>query len=269
MTTFQRVVKYLAIALAAIIIVNIFSAIFFGIYHIGYIFGDDNEKITKVVEKKLNNKNNISVLDIKLKYTELEIKNGSEFRIKTNNKNIQIKENYNEISIEEKGKSWNLNNKNKKLIIYLPNTEFDKIDIEAGAGKIDAESITTSNFELEIGAGKTEFDKLNVLHNAKIDGGVGSTKILDGSINNLDLEMGVGEFVINSKLIGNNTIETGVGSLNINLLDSIKNYSMKVEKGIGSIRINGEKISNDTTYGEGSNLLSIEGGVGDINIKTK
>ena len=44
---------------------------------------------------------------------------------------------------------------------------------------------------------------------------------------------------------------------------------IKKEKGIGSITINNESISNDSYYGNGSNYIEIESGVGSINITTK
>lgn len=70
-------------------------------------------------------------------------------------------------------------------------------------------------------------------------------------------------------LKGNNKIEAGIGELKINLKDSIDNHRFDVNKGIGSIKVNNNEISNNTIYGTGVNLLKIDGGIGSIKINTK
>ena len=76
--------------------------------------------------------------------------------------------------------------------------------------------------------------------------------------------MGVGELDLSAKLSGNSDIDAGVGRLNLNLIGN--DYKIKVDKGIGSASINGNDIKDDTYYGEGSNIIDIDGGVGSIDI---
>ena len=54
---------------------------------------------------------------------------------------------------------------------------------------------------------------------------------------------------------------------NINLLDKIENYKIKIEKGLGTVKINNDSVKNGI-YGEGTNSIEIDGGVGSINIKS-
>ena len=80
--------------------------------------------------------------------------------------------------------------------------------------------------------------------------------------------MGIGKFELASNLTGRNDIDAGVGKLDLNLLDSIENYSIKADKGIGSITINRKEVSDSMQYGNGDTIIDIDGGVGSIEIKS-
>ena len=45
-------------------------------------------------------------------------------------------------------------------------------------------------------------------------------------------------------------------------------YKFKVEKGLGSLTVNGNSYSEDFEVGEGTNIIDIDGGVGSIIINT-
>lgn len=156
-------------------------------------------------------------------------------------------------------------NNSGELIIYIPeDLEFDKVKICTGAGKISIEKISTRRLSLEIGAGETQIRELEVKDKADIDGGAGKVTILSGVINDLDLDMGVGKVEINAKLIGNTDIEAGIGELKVNINAPKEDYKIKASKGIGSITIDREKISDDVVYGNGENYIKIDGGIGNI-----
>ena len=80
--------------------------------------------------------------------------------------------------------------------------------------------------------------------------------------------MGIGEFNVCTKLLGNNDIEQGMGKLTIKLTDSQENYTIRTRKGMGSITIDGKEAQNNSIYGNGQNILNIEGGMGAIEITT-
>lgn len=274
MTTAQKVIKYLAIAFAVFLIVNILSAIFWGLYSFSFIFGLNTEEYE---ESYLENGENeitsfeyedIDTLDIEVAFSSLTIKTGEKFKIETDNNYISCKQKDKTIKVDEKSHNWFSKNNRGEVIIYIPNNlEFDRLKINTGAGKIDIEKIATRNLSLEIGAGETKIEELNVTNKAKIDGGAGKVSILSGTINNLDLDMGVGAVELNAKLEGDTDIDAGIGELDININASKEDYRIKAEKGIGNITIDGKGVSNDTVYGDGENYLKIDGGIGNIKIK--
>jgi len=262
----QKIIKYVAIGFAIFLTINIISGIMFGIISLGGIFSN-NDNNPKDKLENLNITNNIKFLDIEVKSTNIIMKESTTLNAETNNKYIKLKQSNNKLTIEEQKHNLFNKNNNTDLIIYIPtNYTFNEVSIENGAGKIDIESIYTEKLELELGAGKVDINNLTVTKSIDIDGGAGEVNITNGNINNLDLNMGVGKLTLNSTVRGNNHIDAGIGDLDLDLIGTTYDYKIKVNKGIGNATLNGEKIKNDAYYGEGSNLINIDGGIGNINI---
>lgn len=271
MTSAQKVIKYLALGFAIFLIFSILSSIMFGLSMFSNIF--DSDKHSDIIEdlKNLNiTGENISVLDIDIKAANLVIKKGDKLSAETNNKYIDYKQDGNKITIKEKKHSWFMKKNKSDLVVYVPEGfVFDGISIDAGAGKISIDEINTKILNIDFGAGKATINNLIVENYAEIDGGAGEISILNGNINDLDLDVGVGKFTLNSKLTGNNKIDAGVGELNINLVGNMEDYKIRVDKGIGSAKLNHQDMKNETIYGTGINSLDIDGGIGSININVK
>lgn len=255
MTTFQRIIKYFALALAFVIIVSIIG----GIYALTTVF--DYDRDYKYDESKFDSSANILVVD--LKKTNLTIKKGDELKVETSNKRIDVKKSNNRLIITERGSFLS---QTESVIVYVPEELiFDIVDIDTGAGKLSIYDLKSRNLDLDMGAGKVEIDNITISDDASIDGGAGEVIITNSNLTNLDLDVGVGKFTIEGRLNGRSDIDAGVGELNIRL-DNLNDYSIHVTKGIGNISIVGENIKNDTIYGNGTNKLEIDGGIGSINI---
>lgn len=278
MTTAQKVIKYLAIAFAIFLILNIISGILWAIFGVSFIFGLQNWENNEIREHSvitnyeysdidtLNRE--IETLDIDIKFNSLIIKTGAEFKVEGDSNHIKCRQDNKTIHIEETNHHWFQKNNSGEIIIYIPeNLEFEKVKISTGAGKIDIEKLETKRLSLEIGAGETQIRELDVKDKADINGGAGRVTILSGIINDLDLDMGVGKVELNAKLTGSTDIEAGIGELDVNINAPKEDYKIKASKGIGSITIDKEGISDDTIYGNGENYIKIDGGIGSIKIK--
>jgi hypothetical protein len=143
---------------------------------------------------------------------------------------------------------------------------FEDIDISTGAAKLTAESISTKSLELKVGAVDVRFKCLNVTSKTDIEGGAGQISILDGEINDLTLKMGYGELNLTASLLGSSDLEFGVGQSNITILGGKDNYKIDIVKGVGSIYVDGDNLSESSNIGNGKNKIEISGGVGAINI---
>lgn len=266
MSSLQKIIKYMATSFALFLAFSIISGIVYGISSLENLFdNNDNEITRKLKDLKINT--NASVLNIDVSSANLKIKEGNSLKAETNNKYIKIKQEKNRLSIIEKENHLFSNNKNKELIIYIPSDfVFDYVDITTGASKVNVDKISTEKLDLELGAGKVDINQLIVLDNTEIEGGAGKITIKDGDIHNLDLEMGIGSLSLTSKLTGNSHIDAGVGKINLNLLGTLDDYKISIDKGIGSATLAGNNMNNDTLYGTGNNIIEIDGGIGSINI---
>lgn len=226
MTTFQKIVKYLAMGFATFLIVAIYSGILcagLGIISAGRLIKNNSSVETKCenIEK--------TCLQVSLAISKLEIKTGDSLRVDTKNDKVTIKETGNNLIVTENGSR--LFGGDRDVVIYVPeNLQFEKVGISGGAGSIHIESLRAKELEMSIGVGET-------------------------SVNNLDID--------------NAKISTGIGKVAIGLASSADSYEIKVEKGIGEIKFNGNSVSDGSTLGSGKNKLSVSGGIGSIAINTK
>lgn len=264
MSELQKIIKYLAMAFAIFLVFSIVTGIMSIALSFTNIF-DDNDNITEKFND-LDVSGEVKILDIGVKSVSVTLKEGNKLKAETNNKDINIKQDKNKLYITQKKYNW-FNSSNGELIVYIPKDfTFDAVSLQTGAGKVNVEELVTNKLYLELGAGKVDINKLMVIDETEIDGGAGSITIKNGSLNDLDLDMGVGKLSLTSIIKGNNEIDSGVGEVELNLIGSKDDYKIRVDKGIGSATIDKEDIKSDTFYGEGNNLIDIDGGIGSIKI---
>lgn len=266
MTSVQKIIKYFALAFAAVIIVSIITASLTVVRSLVWLTGKNNS--SNIAMQNLNIENSeLGILNINVTFTNLIIKQGDELKAETNNELLVCNQDGNKLDITEKEKQVFQANNEQVLTIYIPeNMAFEKVYINIGAGKANINYLKTRELDFEIGAGKAEIKNLTVQDNAKIEGGAGKVSIESGDIKNLNLEIGAGEAKISSKIAGNSKIEAGVGSLNINITDNKENYKIKTNKGLGSIKVDGKETNNEEITGNGENYIDVTGGVGTIKI---
>lgn len=265
----QRIIKYCAIAFAIFLIINIFAAITYGVIALANIFDNNDNSINTLTGdlQTFKIKNDIKNLDIETKGVNIIINEGNDFKIETDNENIKIKESNNKLLIVEKNNSLIHKTDYTELIIWFPkNYQFNEVSIENGAGKIEINKLDTKNIELDLGAGQVDIKNLNVSRESDINGGAGEINIESSHINNLDLDLGIGKTTLNTEIYGTSEIDCGIGELVVNLVGTEDDYKIKLDKGLGNATINNEKMNSATYYGNGSNQIEINGGIGSISI---
>lgn len=270
MSSAQKAIKYLAIALALFLMLSIISGIVSALAVISNIF--DNKDHYEIMErvKDLGIDSDAKILDIDIVSSSVIIKVGDEFKAESSNENIEYTKNKDIIYIKEKKHNWFSNGSKGKLVIYVPNDiVLDGVSINSGAGKVEVEKLSTKLLNLDLGAGVVKVKCLNVLNSAKINGGVGEVIIDNSILNDLELDMGVSSLTFTGKLFGKTEIDHGVGSVKLNLLGSKEDYRFYLNKGLGSVTIDGYHIQDDEKIGTGINKIDIDGGVGNIDINIK
>ncbi len=269
MTTFQTVVKYCAIALAILLIIAIFCGIIGIVARLSFwlggsangIFGDFvGDMRTYTVAQ------DIDELDIDISATALDIVYADEFRVESNLKHIKVSDSGGCLKISET-KHFGVHYDDAAIKLYIPRgTSFAKADISTGAGLVKIEALHTERLSFDIGAGDVEITVLGVTKSADIEGGVGNLVINSGNLTNADIELGVGEVFIQGDFIGNCNIDAGVGNAEIVINGYKKDYSFDVSTGIGNTIIDGQKIIGDSNFGNGENVISLDCGIGQMEV---
>ena len=180
MNTFQRIIKYAALALAFSIIVSILSLLFGFISSISEIF---ESSVSTDISTKISTDytgSQINSLEIDLKEVSLYIIKGNSFNVKTNTDKITSEVINEKLKIKDKSSKYS---KNKIVELTIPeNVILNEIDIEVGLGKNNIELLNANNIKLELGAGKMTINNINAYTNFEVDGGSGEINIMNANV---------------------------------------------------------------------------------------
>lgn len=269
MTSTQKIIKYIALALAFAIIVGIFSSIASVAALIGGIFSV-GKNISEAVSddfKALDISGDVSELHIDIISAELEIAVGDEFSIETDSGYITAQNSSGKIKIREKKKGLLGYSSLKTVILTIPEDfVFDEVDIEGGAGRLKIEALSAKELSLDLGAGEVDIQNLEISSEAEINGGAGKITLKDSSFNELSLDMGVGELDFTAEITQKGDIDFGVGNAKVKLIGSANDYSIRLDKGLGNASYCGESVSGSKTCGSGDAVIDMDGGIGNIDI---
>lgn len=262
MTGFQKLIKYGAIALAAVLVVSILSGIFSAVGVLGVLF--EGKGVAQDVTDYAVSQN-ITALDISIGAADLTVETADRFYVKSNLKNIKVTEENGALCIREKD-SFATSYNGAVLTVGIPEGfHFTSIRMETGAGVFEADFLSAEVVSLELGAGSVKIGQLYATQKAEIEGGAGELTVGGGSIRNLDLDMGVGQLKLTAALPGDSQLDMGVGEANLKLLGTQEEYRIEIEKGIGQVTVDGASVDGGV-YGSGVNDVEISGGVGAIHI---
>lgn len=272
MKEFQKIIKYVAIAFGIYlaitiisIIVGVVGAIFTGIYGVQMITEQSN--IVRMDEELVFSE--ITRLDLDVKAANLHIRTeGQEFKVETYQvpDTTKIENKDGKLIIKDNNKIFSYKNESS-IIIYIPeNIKLEEIDLDIGAGRLTIDKLDVKDAEFQFGAGSVEIKNMKS-EKSSIECGAGQVIISESELTNTDLDAGIGKVEFSGYIKGNSQVNCGIGEVNLNLDGGKDLYTIKVEKGIGNIKINDESVSNESTTGTGENKISVEGGIGNIKIK--
>ena len=265
-----KTINIIAKVFAVVLIVSILGGIVEACFGIGKRVFDNDKKPSTSASQQIAEKQAISdktklVLDIKS--TDVKITLGDAFSVDTNNDYIVVKEKDNCIEIKEKEHS--IKDITSLNIVLPKDLVLSTFDFDAGAGNINIEKLNCEIADIDLGAGNVVIENIIVSVNADIDAGAGDVTIKNGEIRNLDYDMGMGETTIDAKIVGESSIDCGVGNLELGLLSSPDDYTLNIEKGLGTVFVANEKLNDDSILGSGSNKIKISGGLGNITVNYK
>ncbi|QHQ60815.1 DUF4097 family beta strand repeat protein [Anaerocolumna sedimenticola] len=275
MSEFQKVIKYCAMAFAAFLAFSIITGIVTAVFSITGILSTTSNRNLIDINKSFEN---VKSLSVDHGIGSLNIMSGSGNNVEVDAKNVSsdfvVEKSFSgELQVKSKFNFWNfisgnngINDKSK-ITIYVPEgISLDRVKLDAGAGNIDIDSLQTEKLDINAGAGNIEGSRITA-DQVKLDGGVGEINFNEVKFTDSDIDSGVGNIKLQGALYGRNKIDCGVGEVTLDLNQSSDEFRLSVEKGLGSIYINGEKYSDLKWNNMNSdNVLDVNGGVGDIDI---
>lgn len=267
----QKIIKYVAIAFGLYLAINIIGWIVFGFTMLlGIDMGLDmlSSNNTELVQYG-QVFSDVEELDIEIGFSDFEVKIGEELKVEGQiHKDFKIKVENKTLKIEDISKKWIFNsNDAAQLTLFVPeDLVFNKAEVEIGAGTTNIEKLNVKDLDLNLGAGAVKIQNCEA-EKTNIECGAGKVEIKNSSLKNLNLNTGVGEFSYDGYILGNSTIECGIGKLTLDLEGGKDLYSIEAEHGIGEIKLNGNKIEENKVQGSGENRIKVEGGIGEIQIK--
>lgn len=270
MTSLQKVIKYLAMGFAVFLTVSIIGGILGAVGLFGGFFGGGS--ITGEM-KTYSVSADVQELDIEIGAADVYIKEGDAFSLESNLKDLKVDEKNGTLTIKDSSKiklSGSSSVKDAVLTLYIPKqTVFDNVRLSTGAGRLTVDALHSQSLDFDLGAGEVSIGNLVAEKSADIDGGAGRITVSGGELCSLDLDMGVGQLNLCSALSGSCKLDLGIGETNVTLIGSKDEYKLDIEKGIGSISIDGKSVSDYGSSGTGDRKVEINGGVGAINIEFK
>ena len=264
MTTYQRIIKSLAIILAMIIILLIMYCIINiinNVFDLSFLYNNENH-----YEKSFRN---LTRIKIDSKTSQINIKSGNKYKIiiDNTNKNYDIKETKKSIEVEEKKLLIKKKKDKTSITIYIPRKKrLNELNIDSDIGIVNIDNVDINILDLEEKAGTININNSNILKTI-LEGKAGKITINKSYLNNLELETKVSKVDINAYITGISKIKSGISSINISLLGSKNDYQIKSNKKVGSIIINDEEQKNNSLYGYGENYIEVENGIGTVNIE--
>ena len=266
MTSLQKAIKYLAMALAIFLSVTIIGGIFSALAGVSFIFSHKEENPTGDM-KAYAVDGEISSLYLSLSSARFIVETGKDFSLESNHKYITVNSDNGKLRIDETKDDITSFSDVATIKLTIPKGfVFDDATLETGAGRVEMDSLSADVLKLSLGAGKVEIGNLTANSRAEIDGGAGELKIDGGKLCNLDLDVGVGELTLKSRIQGQSRLDYGIGETKLTLLGSREDYKIEIDKGIGEARLEGKSMQDDSVYGAGENRIEIDGGIGEINI---
>lgn len=285
MNSFQRVIKYCAIAFAILLALGIMSFVInvvFGVVnftsnrHFNFNFNNNGKKIETIDFNETFT--DVKSLNIDNSTGELRIRVGDTFKVEAENvfEGFSAEVNGNgELTVSDNDSNFHFfginfngfNSPNSKITVYVP-AEFiaEEVKIETGAGAVSLEGLNTDYLYISAGAGNISGNELTA-DEVTVEGGVGSINLSEVNFKDTEFDCGVGNVNIDGVLIGENQFDCGVGEVKLDLVGDMADYDLDIDSGVGTVRVNGEKIGeSNRRNNSGEHSIKVSGGVGNVSI---
>lgn len=196
------------------------------------------------------NDKNFTEIDADIDWGELKIIPSSDNKVSVDAKDVpdtfktEIKNGVLIVDFNTKAGTSAPKNAKTSITIKVPSKNYEKLDLDLGAGDTTIEDLSISTIDIDCGAGELNIANIEADKIMDIVGGTGAIDISESTFGGLDADFGVGEFNFDGTVNGDIAIKCGIGNVDIDLTNpesdfkgSNSKYSLKVDKGLGKFSI--------------------------------
>ncbi len=165
----------------------------------------------------------------------------------------------------------NLSDNNLLLLEIPKGFSFQNIDIELGAGYLEADSLSAGNtINLEIGVGELITYTL-LADTLNIELGAGNVEIIEATVQNSDVTIRLGNLTLNGVIQKDLSATCGMGNLEFYLNDSMENHNYNIECNMGNLTVDEKSfggLSQSTKIdNNAASTYTLECGVGNLTVQ--
>ncbi len=165
-----------------------------------------------------------------------------------------------------KNLNGDVENKNK-VTVFKNGQVLDDVKMRLGIGIFNIDALKAEECELKTGVGELKINGMDIHDEATLETGVGAVAIQNANIHDLKLKAGIGAVTIEGVLTGETEIENGIGETKLKICGNINDYKFDIDKGVSTLKINGERYEGLSLSDNGPHTIKIDSGVGDISIE--
>ena len=218
----------------------------------------------------------IRELELTLRSCELQVLSSEDDQIRVEIENgmekyFNVLRKDGKLTIHDKRKT-NSKLKAARIKVQIPSDYlFDEVDMVLGAGNIKLERLAAKKIDIEGGAGKIEAQTLIAEKELDAEIGAGDFYIKEATLGETNIECGVGRFEIGSCVLnGDADISGGVGDVEIGIAGEKEDFNYELSCGMGELDVFGDSytsLGRDKEVDNGApHTISLECGVGKVKV---
>lgn len=277
MNSAQKTIRTIAIGFAWFLSITIIVAIVSTVLALTNVFDGGKNRISKMVNLE-EYTNTVEKIELDGSIYNIELIEGDIFSVDLQN----VSDKY---DVEVKGRTLKIGREEYKrfglfnflgdgsirkkgiVVISIPSDmNLKDFEIDGGVGNISIDSIYAEEIEISGGVGDISGNTITT-NKIKVSCGAGNVKLLDMDCRDAKIDGGVGNIELGGIFTGNLNIDAGVGNIDLFIQGNEEDYKIKVDQGLGSVKVDGKKISGEYQADSfASQVIDIDGGVGNVDI---
>lgn len=187
-------------------------------------------------------------------------------RVDVNNKTLIVEDSNSDRHFSFNLFGWDRETNTDINVYYPKNAEFKEITLESDMGDIKVEDIRGESMEIACSAGDVKMEGVTV-DSLKVDGDMGDVRGKDLKTGKGEFDLSAGDLNLAGSLKGTTKVNIDMGDCTIESDIPQNRYSMDISLDMGDCNVDGKYVGNRYERdGRGSNLLKVDGSVGDVKI---